>query len=461
MIQKARIAFVCLLFVSSLFGQQRGITRTSEASSERSNLITDFRNKTYNFNKAGHYRLGTHFAIDPTLSTTMLHITADNVQIDMYGFSLSHKDCSRSDYNVTGIYIADGLSNITIKNGNVNSIQGTGIIVGKNCFNITLNNMTISQAKSGGIEIQSGTDTVFINNCFAGKSVSVGKNNFGLSLTSNKNINIKNCSFIGTRAPTGYNAHGVVATNCVDCALNDCALNGNSGDTVAGVCLNNCIAFEMDNIETNGNSSNVGRAAGIEISGGQGNIIEKSAIFYNKAATHAYGIYLHSGASYNQIGHCAVSCQKADTTGNAAGIYILTGTSNVIHGISAFGNTAGSLTTSKGSGITLASTFGAIIEESTCNFNNGGTGKGYGINLMNASKCVIEDCKFYYNHGSTNSWGIQEGENSFSYMASNVAFGNNINYDLTHSTINEIQNINFKSARSVITSNRGNINVTS
>lgn len=398
--------------------------------------------------------------LEALTSTTLIKITSSNVTLDLQGHTFSQKNASSSNKNVTGIHIADGLSNVTIKNGNINNITGTAIIVGQNCFNITLSNLTIAQARSGSIEVQSGTDVVFIDNCFAGKSLSSGKNNFGLSLTSNKNINVINSSFIDSRAPSGYNAFGIFGKNCIDCSINNSAFNDHSGDTATGIYLDNCIAFEIDNVETNSNRSNVGPSSGIELFGGQGNIIKNGIAFYNKAATNAHGIYLHSGANYNQISNYTTSYQKASTTENGIGVCIITGTSNSLTNITAFGNTGGSLETSKGCGICLNKAYGVIIDNSTCNYNNGGAGKAYGIQLINSSKCIIEDNKLYYNHGPKGSWGIQESKNSFSFLASNLAFGNDTNYGVTHTTFNSIQDINFKSARSALKSNRGNVNVT-
>jgi hypothetical protein len=448
-----------IITLTPCYGQTRGV-QIIYSNPLKYALIAPQSFKPVLLNEPGNYHFSSGTNVDFITSGTIINITSNNVTINLQNFTLSQKNAGSSNKNITGINIADGLSNITIKNGNINNITGTAIIMGQNCFNITLNNLTIAQARSGGIEVQTGTDTMFINNCFAGKSLTNKKNNFGLSLTSNKNITVHNCSFIGVRAPTGYNAFGITATNCIDCSINNCAINNNSGDTVSGLHLNNCIAFEVDNIETNGNSSSVGGAAGIECSGGQGNTFKNSTSFYNTAATNSRGIYFHSNASYNQVFDCTTSCQKVLTTGNASGICITTGTSNCFTRITSFGNTGGSLTTSKGCGIILSNTYGVIVDHSTCNYNNGGTGKGYGIHLINTSRCIIEENKLYYNHGTAGSWGIQEEENSLSFLASNIAFGNAINYGVTHSTLNSIQQINFKSSRSSLKDNRGNIDVT-
>lgn len=415
-------------------------------------------------NISGPFNLDNNFTIDPVFSTTIIHITQSNIHLNLQNFTLAQMNASSSNKNVTGIYIADGLSNITISNGNINNITGTAIIIGQNCFNITLNNLTIAQARGGGIEIQGGTDTIFIENCFIGKNLTSQKDNFGISLSNNKNVLIENCSLVGIHAATTFNAFGILALNCVDCSINNCTLNGNKGARAAGIYLNNCNGFSIENNEAKGNIGTVSTASGLELSNSNGNYIIKYIATQNFGATNAYGMYLHNNSHYNQIKSCACTYQKVNSTGNAYGVCVETGAGNLLKDISTLSNKGGTSSGSEGVGIRLLQTSGNTIKNSSSNYNNGGNGIGYGIYMTDAVESIIEGNQLYYNHGTTNSFGIKEEENevinTHNLFFSNIAFGNQTNYVFTYLTLNSIQNAPYTSPRTISSGTLGNVSIT-
>ena len=60
--------------------------------------------------------LGIDVNYEAVVSTTLIKITANNVTLDLQGHTLSQKNAFTSNKTVTGIYIENGLSNVTIKN---------------------------------------------------------------------------------------------------------------------------------------------------------------------------------------------------------------------------------------------------------------------------------------------------------------------------------------------------------
>lgn len=455
------IIFACYNFL--LQAQVRGIQFISDVDN-RYDLIAPHDTKQLILNKPGNYRFSKGINADFTESGTIIHITSNNITLNLQNKTVTQKNSNSSNINLTGIYIADGVSNVSISNSNFNNITGTAIIIGQNCFNITINNIMIAQAKSGGIEIQDGADTIFINNCFSGKSLSSGKDNIGLSLTSNKNVNVSQCSFIGNRAPTGYNAFGIKATNCIDCTISNCTINGNSGDKTSGIYLYNSHGFTLESNESKGNISNVTVASGLDLENSNGNYISQLIVTQNLGHTNVYGIRLCGSSNYNQINNSSCTFQKVNSTGNAYGIYIETGLGNLLKHLSILSNTGGTSNSSESCGIRLINTIGTTIKNSRLNYNNGKTGIGYGLYMTDTDQSIISENEFYYNHGTSTSFGIKEEEdiesNTHNLFFSNIAFGNKTNYSFTYLTLNSIQNTSYTSPRTISKETLGNVSIT-
>ena len=93
---------------------------------------------------------------DQTQPHCAIYITQNNTVIDLNDKTLTQKSASGSDFllnNLVGIYIAPGVSNVTIKNGTISHFSGAGICIDKNCHNIVLENVCVSECGLSGVII--------------------------------------------------------------------------------------------------------------------------------------------------------------------------------------------------------------------------------------------------------------------------------------------------------------------
>ena len=170
--QKASCLIFILLNFSSVFTEYRGAkTIFLHKRDEQGTTVINNVTVPYIITAPGSYKFIGNLTFDTTVSTTLISIQTSNVKLNLNGRTISQN--LPSTKNVTGIHVADGLSNINIENGNINTITGTGLIIGQNCFNIAIHNMIIVQTGSNGIIIQPNSDTFAIHNCFVGKSLSI------------------------------------------------------------------------------------------------------------------------------------------------------------------------------------------------------------------------------------------------------------------------------------------------
>ena len=299
-----------------------------------------------------------------------------------------------------------------------------------------------------------------IDNCLVAKSTSIGETHTGIKLTSNSNVTIDQCSILKLHGDTGYSCYGIFAKNCTNCSLLNSTISGSTGKHAIGVAINTCVDWTLENNESSGNTALDGYATGLYLVRSIANRITNFEASNNHGTYDGNGIQVKVLSHYNRFINCTTSNNYSSGTGNGYGILINKGDSNFISRLSSFANSGGTDSASEGAGIKIEEAKGVLVEDSIIEDNNSNFGIGYGILLKDSSKCIIQNNKLYYNHGLFGSWGIQEIGISSSFIASNIAFGNENNFGLSHQTLNSIQNVQYNAPRSVQTSHRGNINIT-
>lgn len=456
-----KISLLILLSMNcyhTIHTQTRGIQLIDEKEL-RYNLLAPLNTRTLVLSSPGNYKFSSGMKADLTTSTTIICITSSDVTLDLQNFTVSQKNADTSENETTGIHIQNNLSNVVIKNGKINNINGRSIIIGENCFNITLHNMFITKTKIAGIEVQQNANTVRISNCLVANAISSDKTYTGIKLTDNTNISLDHCSVIRLAGTINFSCYGIFAKNCSNCSLTNSVISGIKGKHSIGVALNTCVDWVIENNESSGNVALNGTSTGLYLVKSVANRITNFETSNNHGTNDGNGIQVKVNSNYNRFINCTTSNNYSTGTGNGYGMIINKGDSNYISNITSFANSGSLESSSEGVGIKIQESKGNLIEKSKCDDNNGNHGTGYGILLENSEHCIIENNKLYYNHGLQGSWGIQEIGTPSSFVASNIAFGNQINFGLKQQTLNSIQNVQYDSPRSVQTSHRGNVNI--
>src|SRR3990167_2036150 len=201
----------------------------------------------------GIYRLSANVSNQITIS-------ASNVSLDMQGHTVGG--------GTSGIVINSGLSNITIKNGVVDSVSSNGIQVGAGCSNITIKDVHVKNAIRG-IDCEQVTNGL-IKNCDFNVSTT------GLLLDACHNITVQHCT---ARANThaGYDVLSSTTCSFIECSALSTG-QGNStlyGNTVFGFVSANgngniferCIANSTQALSTTDSNSLI---AGFALRGSEG-----------------------------------------------------------------------------------------------------------------------------------------------------------------------------------------------
>lgn len=162
----------------------------------------------YTINTPGKYVLYQHTV---GISGPAIIINASDVILDLQGFRL------QSSGNV--IQINSGLSNITIRNGEVQgdgattaaAIDGTSAT---GLSNISFENLIIANVAGSGINLGGGNNLV-IDNVRMRNVVSAISNSAAISLTGFNTINLNNV-IIGQAGSSGLVVNGIALTNCAN-----------------------------------------------------------------------------------------------------------------------------------------------------------------------------------------------------------------------------------------------------
>lgn len=267
--------------------------------------------------------------------TTLIHISADHVTIDLSGH-LMYQDGISSDTTSIGILIDPGLIDVTIKNGIIGPINGTGIIISPGCYDIVFSNVTVNDCVAGGVAAL-GTPTEPIDGITFSKSSCLSSGTLGNSFVAGfyaqntQNIFAEDCYFSrnnGGNEP-GY---GVYCTACSTLDFAECRMGNNRGSSAAGVYFSNVTDARLDKCTMlrNGTSSNNSDSFGYGI------LIENSnsIMMLNSTLAASYSI---NGIASNIVSRASsnigfLNCMSIAATGNsfAAGFSISNGSACAI-----------------------------------------------------------------------------------------------------------------------------------
>lgn len=149
-----------------------------------------------------------------TTPKTIFYITTDNVILDLNQKTITQNasfspnpqnplaNRAFQEPNLVAIYIADGVKNVVIKNGTINTVSGCGILVGPNCKNITIDNVSVINCAMGGIIVgYNPFDTTMYNSVYHAMTQIQHQNPYTCPTNSTQGITISHCSITGS---TGY-----------------------------------------------------------------------------------------------------------------------------------------------------------------------------------------------------------------------------------------------------------------
>lgn len=279
----------------------------------------------YEISSSGYY-----FLVDDLIgfseetSKPLILISANNVVLDLGSRSIT---CSNENNITAGIQVADGVSNVTIKNGVISGITGTdgvtppatdsgyGILINKGAtqtaMHIVLEDLTIYSCGYFGLSISNCTDLTMNNikcvgNGPAYNAATAGINagySGGAVLNNVHTVTIKDSSFCN---------NGWLLTSPTPSAANN----------IVGLYLNTCPNISLSNSCANNNSNISTSSSAIFVAGIY--VVNSSNCLYNSirasdnnmpatasANGSTYGIYLHGTespfCSANIFSHCYAS----------------------------------------------------------------------------------------------------------------------------------------------------------
>ena len=364
---------------------------------------------------SGSYYLTTNIAVT---AGTAITITADNVTLDLNGFTLSSTEASPAG---TGILLSGGRTHIHILNGHIkgNVINSGGIYSGSGFAygisfsvptprNVRVTGVSVSGCLLDGISLQIGNSTV-AESCTV---QTVGGN--GIAASSVSDSTAKQCGLSGIVARTasdclgessgsGAGVGGSMIQNCYGSSL--------SGHGVNATTAHNCYGSSSGN----GNGVHANTAANCYgTSGGAGSGVKAFDSAYNCAGSSS------TGAGNGVDADTATNC-KGYSGGSGHGVYARTAQN--CYGQASFGDGVNATTAqnchgqASGGGETAADG----VEARTAENCYGTSIDGIGVRADTANNC----------QGLSNNFGVLAktanncyGQTSYGYgVFSDIAIG--------------------------------------
>lgn len=400
--------------------------------------------------------------VNTLAASTMLEIASNNVVLDLNSKSLRPAlGTGTNSTTITGIKIDGSLSNIVIRNGQINGYATTGTtsamqlgisIDGAVNRNIQISDITIANlggtsataiSMTGGVVAD--TKDIVIQNCIISNLNSTSAAAYGLKLSSCNNVRVVNCNFNGvtTSSSATTASYGAYLSGCSTVTFDGCVATetgissgtgcGNSvgfelvtGTTCKDITFLNC---EATRTFTNASSSSA-VAIGFRLNdstgpyklvnclaaqssgaGAEGFHAAATSIFDNCTAdsnagttTASYGFYLTAGAG-SKLKNCLADKNSA-TTGGCTGIAIVASSDGTILDTCSATSTSSSKTASTFSttGITISGSnscklLNCSVGENSC---SGTTGNVAGIALLSACQStLLGNCSSDHNTSSS------------------------------------------------------------
>ncbi|MCA1779889.1 MAG: hypothetical protein LC637_11040 [Xanthomonadaceae bacterium] len=167
--------------------------------------------------ESGSYRLTSNLTTNSS-NITLIRVTADNVSIDLNGFSLLGPNAGAG----TGDGIdAGGRNHINIRNGSIKGMGGAGVAIGGASY---LEDLVVAQNRSGGIDASSSFGSLFYRLVVWGNTGNPGVNMPGFAI-----------NYIMDSTVTSNNSGGVVGGFC-----SNVLMSSNSSNSCTAIAPNRC-----------------------------------------------------------------------------------------------------------------------------------------------------------------------------------------------------------------------------
>ncbi len=324
----------------------------------------------------GTYIVGKDLTRDT--DKAVIFITAEGgVVLDLCG-----KKLSGSVSGVTGILVADDVSNVTIKNGLVSDCD-CGIKVEEGCSNITIDNVDITECEYRAID--------FVGTSGAGNIV---------------NSEIKNCRIVenlrtitSLRGEDSGEGAVVLLNNCSSVKMSNCQVNNNGNDDIRGpssiIRLVDCSKCELNSVDADCNESKTGSDGVLSVftlRNSSNNLIEQCSAVQNKSGDEgAIGFKIENDSNNNIIKECRAI---ANIGGVAIGFFVARSQENIYLDCIASNNKGSNEPGSRGFFLSGADRTQLI----RCNAVDNDL---HGFQLSGSDTCIFEDCQSLNNdfHG--------------------------------------------------------------
>ena len=411
----------------------------------------------FNITNPGNYMLSESVTPTSGNATAIIQISTDDVVLDLAGHSLNGSTIATTGKGI----LINGRKNITIKNGNLNSIPGINLHVTAGSSNVRLEALTITNpGTANDIQLDRNSsklsDITIVGGGTSGIGVSIANNlnditleDIRISNVLGKAINIGNSCYnvritdTDIDTCTGTSIGISVGTTCYDILIESLRLSNitndgiNIGTSCYGITLKNgyitnCAGLGVNlNSDTHGiqlsNLTITGCTSGILSAGTSGGVIENCTVSRNTGA-NGYGCKLVTSQNFLIQKSNFFESVSAGTT--ASGVWLITCTNITCNNVQSGGHTgaqafgfkldtnclgcsfdsciargdfATSVTANQGAyGFYLSATKG-------CNFtncistSNQGAVQGCGYYLTGCSSNAFVDCKSLQNNVATGS----------------------------------------------------------
>jgi hypothetical protein len=266
-----------------------------------------------NITKPGYYRLEDNITYNPDDDdATVIRISASDVILDLNQRILS-QDSVSTWTEVYGIYIDEGLSNVTVNNGIIRGVNGVGIYVSQGCSNIALTDIKLFNCGSGCIVIN-GTNTYPVQNsiiegCQLAQSCHCESGDSVLKIAYGSNLRVEQTIFYGNHNDD-HLIKIIDLANCHSCFFNRIKVLNNYSSAFIGINLNGVhrCGFSECDMQFNGAMKAQQPMIGYCL-GGNGN---SNNIFYdcsavqNSSVGDAYGFSIEGASMNNFFEECRV-----------------------------------------------------------------------------------------------------------------------------------------------------------
>lgn len=358
-------------------------------------------------------------------ATGAIIIDRDNVTINLNGNILW---CNSSVSSIAhGIYVKDGVKNITIKDGSIVGFTGEGIFFegasGSTITNVTLENVKIFSNRNGIV----GTylNSVVLSNVEVRNSTGAsGAITKGVSFSNTTDLTCKNVS---SSENSGHEAYGF------------------NLDTITAGFFENCMAFKNTGSSTDSPTADDPEAGvGFFLKDSTGCNFYNCKAQDNVSVRYAYGFYL-TGCSGNIFENCTALRTRATTQNalaTAAGFYSIAGFCNTWNSCLSNGNIVNSTATTSTDGYGAFGFYLTNEQQSTlykCSTKGNGSRNNHAANATgifldgtvnsDCQYCQVRECEASANCTTATSgvtaYGIRDTATDTTNIIINcIAFGN-------------------------------------